>query len=104
MATINAIAATTAAILGLLEDAYGGEFGKLTFGPMQISDFAADKLPPDGVTLCLYHVAVNAARNRPPRVAPNGIRYRPSLPIDLQYLLTAWSANAEKQQRVLGWA
>ena len=67
MATINAIAATTAAILGLLEDAYGGEFGKLTFGPMQISDFAADKLPPDGVTLCLYHVAVNAARNRPPR-------------------------------------
>jgi uncharacterized protein DUF4255 len=104
MATVNAIAATTAAILGLLQDGYHGQFGTLAFAPAQINDFAGDKIPPDGVTLCLYHVTVNGTRNRAPRVSSNGTRYRPSLPIDLQYLLTAWSSNAEKQQRVLGWA
>src|SRR5262249_54305769 len=104
MATVNAIAATTAAILGLLQDAYHGQFGTLTFAPAQINDFAGDKIPPDGVTLCLYHVTVNGVGNRPPPVAPNGTRYRPCPPADLQSLLTAWSSNAEKQQRVLGWA
>lgn len=105
MATWNAIAATTHAILGLLEDAYPRDFGKLTFAPAQISDFSNDKIPPDGFTLSLYRVTANGSiRNQPPRVGADGVRYRPSLAVDLQYLLTPWAANAEKQQRLLGWA
>ncbi len=104
VATWNAIAATTRAILGLLEDAYPREFGKLAFAPAHVNEFAGDKIPPDGFTLCLYRVVVNGSvRNLPPRVSPEGIRYRPSLPIDLQYLLTPWAGNVEKQQRLLGW-
>lgn len=104
MATWNAIAATTRAILGLLEDAYPRELGKLTFSPAHVSDFAGDKVPPDGFTLCLYRVALNTSvRNQPPRLKPDGTRYRPSLPLDLQYLLTPWAGDVEKQQRLLGW-
>jgi hypothetical protein len=105
MATWNAIAATTRAILGLLEEAYPREFGKLSFAPAHVSDFGADKTPPDGFTLCLYRVGINGtARNLPPRTGPDGIRYRPSLPVDLQYLLTPWATDVEKQQRLLGWS
>jgi uncharacterized protein DUF4255 len=105
MATWNAIAATTRAILGLLDDAYPREFGKLALAPAQLNEFTGEKIPADGFTLCLYRVGVNGTiRNLPPRVGPDGIRYRPSLPVDLQYLLTAWAADAEKQQRMLGWA
>lgn len=104
MATWNAIAATTRAILGLLEDAYPREFGKLAFAPAHASDFAGDKAPPDGFTLALYRVGVNGSlRNLPPRTAPDGRRYRPSLPLDLAYLLTPWATDVEKQQRLLGW-
>jgi hypothetical protein len=105
MATWNAIAATTRAVLGLLEDAYPREFGKLAFAPAHLSDYARDKRFDDGFTLCLYRTTVNGAlRNLPPRTAPSGTRYRPSLPVDLQYLLTPWAADIEKQQRMLGWA
>jgi hypothetical protein len=105
MATWNAIAATTRAILGLLEDSYPREeFGKLAFTPAHVSEFAGDKVPADGFTLCLYRVAINGSvRNLPPRIAPSGEKYRPSLPIDLQYLLTPWAGDVEKQQSLLGW-
>ena len=105
MATWNAIAATTRGILGLLEDAYPRAFGKLAFAPIHLSEFGGEKTPPDGFTLCLYRVTVNGgSRNLPARVALDGTRYRPSLPLDLQYLLTPWAGDVEKQQRMLGWA
>lgn len=106
MATWNAIAATTRAILGLLEDTYPrNRFGKLVFAPFHTSDFGGDKPVPDGFTLCLYRVAVNGTmRNLPPRTAPDGTRYRPPMPLDLFYLLTPWAGDVEKQQRLLGWS
>jgi hypothetical protein len=104
VATWNAIAATTRAILGLLEDSYPREFGKLAFAPAHVNEFAGDKLPADGFTLCLYRLSINSSlRNLPPRTGPDGVRYRPSLPVDLQYLLTPWAGDVEKQQRLLGW-
>jgi hypothetical protein len=112
MATWNAIAATSRAILGLLEDAYGSLldehsrplFGQLRFAPAHPSEYTGDKSPADGFTLCLYRVAINGTlRNLPPRITPEGARYRPSLPVDLHYLLTAWAGDVEKQQRLLGW-
>jgi hypothetical protein len=109
MATWNAIAATSRAILGLLEDAYPrDDFGRLAFASAHVSDYTADgtdRLERDGFLLCLYRVGINGTlRNLPPRTGPDGIRYRPSLPVDLHYLLTPWAENVEKQQRLLGWA
>lgn len=105
MATWNAVAATTRAILGLLEDGYPRDrFGKLGFEAAHASDFSGDKRFSDGFTLCLYRVEVNGTlRNLPPRIAPDGTRYRPSLPLDLHYLLTPWAVQVETQQRLLGW-
>jgi hypothetical protein len=104
MATWNAIAATTSAIVGLLDDGYPREFGKLSVAPIHAGDFAGDKAIPDGFTVCLYRVTLNGTlRNLPPRTSPDGTRYRPSLPVDLQYLITPWAGNVEKQQRLLGW-
>jgi len=106
MATWNAIAATSRAILGLLEDSYSNQlFGRLTFAPAHPVEFTLDKQMPDGFTLCLYRVGINATlRNLPPRIAPDGRRYRPSLPLDLYYLITPWAGEVETQQRMLGWA
>jgi hypothetical protein len=105
VATWNAVAATTRAILGLLEDAYPRNvFPRLAIAPAHPADFTGDKTPPDGFTLCLYHVATNGTlRNLPPRLGPNGTRFRPSLPLDLHYLLTPWASDVETQQRLLGW-
>src|SRR6185295_4617840 len=49
-----------------------------------------------------YRVATSSRRNLPSRVGPDGKQYRPPLPLDLYYLLTAWAKTAVKQQRLLG--
>lgn len=104
MASYRAIAAASRAIIGLLDDACPkSEFEKAEFKLYQASDY--DNPIAEGVSLMLYRVIVNSTlRNLPPRIAPDGTRYRPSLPLDLHYLLTAWASDTEKQQRILGWA
>ena len=58
-----------------------------------------------GVGLFLYRVVVNGPqRNRPSRVTVNGTRTRPSLPVDLYYLLVPWGASVDTQHEILGWA
>ncbi|MBI3941560.1 MAG: DUF4255 domain-containing protein [Chloroflexi bacterium] len=103
MATYQAITATSEAIRGLLESAAAdSEFAGTRFELYQASDFqtAADGV----VSLYLYKVGVNTTRrNLPPRLGPDGRRYRPSLPLDLSYMLTPWAKKAEMQQRLLGW-
>lgn len=104
MASYRAISATSRAIIGLLEDACPKtEFDKADFKLYQASNY--DHPISEGVSLLLYRVTVNSTlRNLPPRLAPDGTRYRPSLPLDLHYILTAWASDTEKQQRILGWA
>ena len=104
MATYQAIAATSQAILGLLEDARPTSgFAGSRFALYRTADFQ-DPLD-DGISLYLYRVSANQTRrNLAPRLAPDGRRYRASLPLDLSYLLTAWAQDAVKQQRLLGWA
>jgi len=104
VATHHAIAATSQAILGLLRDACPrSDFANAEFALYQASDF--DKPLEEGISLFLYRVTINGAvRNLPPRVGPDGRRYRPSLPVDLHYLLTPWAKDPEKQQRLLGWS
>jgi hypothetical protein len=59
----------------------------------------------EGVSLYLHRINPTAdIRNLGMRTAPDGKRYRPSLPLDLHYLVIAWARDAVKQQRLLGWA
>jgi Pvc16 N-terminal domain len=104
VATRNAIAAIGQAILGLLASACPrAEFAGAQFELYQGHNFQSPM--DEGVCLYLHRITpANNIRNLPPRLAPNGKRYRPSLPIDLHYLLIAWARDAVKQQRLLGWA
>jgi hypothetical protein len=36
--------------------------------------------------------------------SPDGRRFRPSLPVDLHYMVTPWARSAGQQHRMLGWA
>lgn len=106
MALYSAIAAVGTAIVNLLKDASRIEFPQAQFKLLQASDFTANNaLPkPEGATVYLYRVSVsNQRRNLPPRSDEAGVRYRPSLPVDLYFLITPWAADAEKQLRLLGW-
>jgi hypothetical protein len=101
MATYQAIAQISAAILAVLEAARPKpEFERATFKAFLASDFASPM--DEGVSLYLYRIGASSRRNLAPRLGPNGEKYRPPLPVDLYYLLTAWAKTAEKQQRLLG--
>jgi hypothetical protein len=106
MANYRAIAAVGQAIVNLLKDASRVEFPQAKFKLFQASDFTdGNELPtPEGATIYLYRVGNNAARRSlPPRRDSDGKRYRPSLPLDLFFLVTIWAGDAEKQYRLLGW-
>ncbi|MDX6269638.1 MAG: hypothetical protein QOD28_861 [Acidobacteriota bacterium] len=104
MATYESIAATGQAIIGLLGDACPKpEFAGASFSLYQIKDFLSPM--EEGLSLFLYRIAVNGSRrNLPPSVGADGRRYRPPIPLDLHYMLTAWGKTAEKQQLLLSWA
>lgn len=101
MASYQAIAAVSRAIRGLLELACPRpEFDGARFEVYQASNF---QNPMDeGVSLYLYRVSTSSRRNLPSRIGPNGETYRPPLPLDLYYMLTAWGRTFEKQQALLG--
>jgi len=103
MATCAAISATSEAVLGLLRSAAAGsEFAGAAFAHYSHQQFE-DPMA-DGISLHLYRVTIGSGRNQQPRLGLDGLRYRPSLPVDLHYLLTAWAATPMRQQRMLGWA
>lgn len=103
MATYPAIAATSEAVLGLLQSAaIGGEFEGVEFAHYQAGDLASPMT--EGVSLYLYRVTVSGNRNLPPQRGPDGRRYRPPIPLDLHFLVTAWAETAIRQQRMLGFA
>ena len=51
------------------------------------------------------HRALRSAtrRDRGPRLSRDGVWYRPSIPLDLHYLITAWSSDARTAHQLLGW-
>jgi hypothetical protein len=104
MGNYRAIAATSASLVGMIQDRYPrDEFGTgLSVTLYQTRDF--EHPMDDGFSVYLFRVAINGTvRNRPPRRAPTGERYRPSLPLDLSYMITAWAPDVERQHRMLGW-
>jgi hypothetical protein len=104
MATPYAIAATGQAILGLFANAIPrDEFPAAKFELYQAKDFQSPM--EEGVSLYLYRITpAGEIRNFPPRITPDGKRYKPPLPINIHYLLTPWARDPVKQQRLLGWA
>jgi len=104
MATANAIAAMGQAIPSLIAGRVPrDEFPAAQFDLYQAKDFQAPM--EEGISLYLYRITpAGEIRNYPPRVAPDGRRYKQVLPINLHYLLSSWAREAAKQQRLLGWA
>jgi len=104
MAKPYSIAAAGQAILGLLASACPrADFPAAQFELYQARNFQSPM--DEGIALYLHRITpANNIRNLPPRIAPDGRRYRPSVPIDLHYLVIAWARDAVKQQRLLGWA
>lgn len=105
MADWRAISTIGRSILGLIEDHYpAGELAGETVEFKLIHPSGFEKPPKTGFTACLYRTAINGTlRTLPPRRAPDGRRYRPSLPVDIHFLVTPWAEDAERQMRLLGW-
>ena len=57
-----------------------------------------------GMSLYLYRITVSSTRNLRWRIANDGTRYRPPIPLDAHFLVTAWASDPIKQQRMLGFA
>ncbi len=104
MATAYAVAAVGEAILALLAAARPTpEFAGAQFELYQGRNFATPM--EEGICLYLHRITPGSnVRNLPPRVATDGRRFRPSVPVDLHYLLIPWARDAFKQHRLLGWA
>ena len=105
MATNRAIAATSAAISALLE---AEALGDAQLPRCTVSLYQAEQLqkPAEGVVISVYLYRVNFSvvrRDRGLRTAADGT-YLASIPLDLHYLITAWSSTADTAQRLLGWA
>jgi Pvc16 N-terminal domain len=103
VARYPALAGTSQAILDLLQGASAEtEFAGVTFAHYHGSNL--EKPMSEGVSLWLYRVTVNPARNLPPRIEPDGTRRPAALPLDLHYLLSAWAVDPIQEQRLFGWA
>ncbi len=109
MANFNAIGAVSTTLTNLIKDNYSSEFGA-TPEPVvhlhQTNDFKTSmaKENVDSFSVYLYRVAINGSvRNSSSKRTPEGHRFRPSLPLDLYYLITPWVTDTERQHRMLGW-
>ncbi len=106
MANYLALAAVAKTVLRLIEEQCPREefSGTPSFALYSGQDFSAPAIA-EGFSLLLYRVTVNTVlRNQPPRRGPDGVKRRPSLPLDLSFLLTPWATEPERQLRLLGWA
>jgi hypothetical protein len=104
MATYRAIAAAGAAIRGLIRERYPrGDFGTLNVDCYQAKEVEKG-ITGDGFAILLWRVTINVQRRaRGPRIDIFGRRFKPSLPIDLSFLVIPVAGAAEKQLRMLGW-
>lgn len=103
MAGPYAIAAIGQAVLALLQAACPPEFSGADFQLYNAPNFL--KPMDEGISIYVYRIVpANNVRSLRPRVAQDGRRFRPSMPIDFHFLLIAWARDAFKQQRFLGWA
>jgi hypothetical protein len=113
MANYRAIEAAGAAIAGLIKERYPrAEFGaSLKVNTVQVSDVekglgseGGSEGARDSISICLWRVTVNGQRRaRGPRIDAFGNRFKPSLPLDLSFLIIPHATDAGRQARMLGW-
>ena len=114
MANFRAIAAVSNALAGLIRDRWAKEIqnagtqnaGTRNAGTVTIYQPRSFDAPmtDEGFSILLFRVAVNGSvRNLTYRRDPDGRRFRPSLPLDLHYLITPWAGDGEVQHGMLGW-
>jgi hypothetical protein len=105
MADYRAIAAVSEAMVYLLESQYRPEDfdgNQLQFKVYLAKDFAQPMEA--GVSCFLYRIYANGTHRTPSgRLRTDGQRYRPQLPLDLHFLLTAWARDASLQHTIAGW-
>ncbi|ABC63947.1 DUF4255 domain-containing protein [Erythrobacter litoralis] len=105
MAQYQAIAATSAALKALIEERYPrAEFGgTLNVDSRHVADLEEDQTD-DGFAIVLWRVTINKElRARAPRTDVFGNRFKPSLPLDLHFLVIPFARSVERQHRMLGW-
>jgi hypothetical protein len=108
MARHHAIAAASNAVKLLLENAAATD-PDWTGTPVDL--YQADDLqkPLEGskptLSVYLYRVVLSTVRrDRGFRRTPDGRLFRPSIPLDLHYLVIAWASQAATAHELLGWA
>lgn len=89
-------------VLTLLEDAWARD--PFIAETMETSLIRAEDLKERpfefGVTVYVYRVAVNGTQRTP--VPPTPRRRRP-LPVEVDFIVTAWGPSAERELELLGW-
>jgi hypothetical protein len=110
MAQYNAIRAVGESVLELMREACPVADLQLGASPpfklASLGSLTVDQTPPpDGFYLVLWRVGIGGSpRNLPPRRARDGRVYKPSLPVDLYFLMLPIASEADKQTQMLGWA
>lgn len=105
MAHYRAIAAAGEAIVGLIKERYPrAEFGSSLKVGMVLPGAIEKGLTGEGIAICLWRVTPNGQRRaRGARVDRFGNRFKPSIPLDLSFLVIPYSVDSESQARMLGW-
>jgi hypothetical protein len=104
MATHRAIEAVCDAVVGVLRDNAPED---LPAPPLQFRVLSQSELEAGltaGVSLFLYRVQLDGTERAPEgRVLTDGRQQFPLMPVQLQFLLTAWGPDASLQQFLTGW-
>jgi transcriptional regulator of nitric oxide reductase len=105
MATFQAIVATGNAIRNLLAEACPPNiFPGAQFRLCQAGDLVSSPFTDLGVSIYFYRVSYNPTRRKIAlRRRPTGERFKPSVPLDLHFLVTAWARTPEQQWALLAW-
>ena len=106
MATFRAIAAATEAVIRLLQSSYSPELfdgNELEFRVVGANDFSTAPIQA-GVSLFVYRIVADGTHRTPAgRRGPGGVRLRSELPLEVQFLLTAWAQDPSLQNTIAGW-
>ncbi len=106
MATYAAISVVANTLRGLFANSVPpGEFAGAEFRLLRTQDFQDPSARLSlGLSIYLHRVDFNTnRRNQPPRVTATGEKFRPSTPVDLHFVITAWGPTAERQMDLLAW-
>jgi hypothetical protein len=100
MAGHRGIETTTAALIALLEGAVAGSgLPAIRCAAYRAADLTAPM--GEGISLYLHHVSLDTSAHA--HLPIRGAAARATI-LEMHYLLTAWSPQAARQQRLLGWA